>query len=125
MLIREMMVSVMLFRDGAAWLESTSMPDVHTESSRFDVNITGSPLQRSEDRGIFKRIIGLMSPCCVANRSIEILSSLPLSSSRMTSKAKPSLASSRTRFRLFRLLEISVICARVETLVTMRFAGAS
>src|SRR6266566_3798907 len=69
-----------------------------------------------------RRMIGLMSPCWVS-LSIEILSSPP-SSSWTTFSAKPSLASSSTRFDCSVFLRISVICARVATLVTIRLPSS-
>ena len=65
--------------------------------------------------------MGLMSPCAVS-RSMEMLSSPPASSSDTTARVKPSLASSRTRFDCSVFLRISLICARVETLVRTALA---
>ncbi len=83
----------------------------------LDMNITGSPLQRGEDRGIDQaddRAVAFAREPIDGNGFVAALILVTRSS------AKPSLACSSTRFDCSVFLRISVIWPSVETLVMTR-----
>ncbi len=66
----------------------------------------------------------MSAPAVAVNLSMEMVSSFPASSSRITSSVNPSLASSSTRLDCSVFCRMSEICLSVETLVTMRLPSS-